>query len=63
MDFFAIAAQTGFENTWLMFGTYLDAVSTECTRLTNAKWTGKLGAADLFTQSHCDSVVEALRVE
>ena len=63
VDFFAIAAETGFENTWLLFGTYLDAVATECTRLTNDKWTAKLGGADLFTRSHCDSVVEALRIE
>ena len=58
-----MAAETGFENTWLLFGTYLDAVASECTRLTNAKWTTKLGAADLFTKSHCESVLEALRVE
>ena len=63
VDFFAIAAQTGFENAWLLFGTYLDAVATECTRLTNAKWTSQLGGADLFTNSHCGSVLEALRVE
>ena len=63
VDFFAVAAETGFENTWLLFGTYLDAVAAECTRLTTDKWTDKLGAADLFTRSHCDSVVEALRVE
>ncbi len=62
VDFFAIGGQTGFENTWLL-GTYLDAVATECTRLTEAKWTGKLGAVDLFTKSHCESVLEALRVE
>ena len=63
VDFMAIAAQTGFENTWLLFGTYLEAVSAECARLTNDKWVSMLGGADPFTQSHCDSVVEALRVE
>ena len=63
MDPFAIGAQTGFENTWLFVGTYLDAVATECTRLTDVKWVSKLGGADLFTTSHCDSMLEALRVE
>ena len=63
IDFFAIGAQTGFENTWLLIGTYLDAVVTECTRLTSAKWTGKLGAADLFTKGHCGTVVAALRLD
>ncbi len=63
VDFMAIAAQTGFENPWLLIGTFIDEVTAECTRLTEAKWVGKLGGADLFTKSHCDTMTEALRIE
>ena len=63
VDFFGVAEETGFENPWLLFGTYLDRVGQECASLTHAKWSGVLGGADLFTESHCGTLVEALRVE
>ena len=34
IDFSAIAEQTGFENLWLLFDTYLGAVAQECADLT-----------------------------
>ena len=63
VDFFAIAGQVGFSNIWLLFDTYLDEVTKECTVLTLEKWDGKLGAADVFTPDHCFSIVESLRID
>ena len=56
VDFFAIAQQVGFENTrnaWVLFDTFLNSVSRVCADLTEAKWTGQLGGADVFTFDHC----------
>jgi len=63
VDFMAIAQKTGFENLWLLFDTYLDAVSQECTDLTLEKWKGKLASADVFTFSHCFKLSENLRID
>ena len=63
VDFNAIANDVGFENVWLLFNTYLDAVTEECARLTEEKWVGRLGAVDVFTKSHCDKLAESLRID
>ena len=63
VDFFGIAQETGFENSWLLFDTYLDAVGQECAELTLAKWEGQLGGADIWTFQHCFVVVESLRID
>ena len=63
VDFFAIAQQTGFENQWLLFSTYLDAVAAKCADLTVPAWTGRLAAVDIFTYDHCWKVVESLRID
>jgi glyoxylase-like metal-dependent hydrolase (beta-lactamase superfamily II) len=63
VDFFAIAEQTGFENQWLLFDTYLDAVAQNCAEKTVPEWSGQLGGADIFTFSHCYAALESLRIE
>ena len=63
VDFFAIAGDVGFENPWLLFDTYLDAVAEECTDLTLEKWRNTLGGADVFTFDHCFKLVESLRID
>ena len=63
IDFNAIAQEVGYTNLWLLFDTYLDAVGKECTKLTEEKWVGKLAAVDVFTRSHCDKLVESLRID
>ena len=62
IDFSAIVEQTGFENLWLLFDTYLGAVAQECADLTLEKWTDRLGGADIFTESHCFRLMESLRI-
>jgi glyoxylase-like metal-dependent hydrolase (beta-lactamase superfamily II) len=61
-DFMAIAGETGFENPWLLFNTYLDAVAQNCADLTIEQWGDVLGGADLNSFGHCDRIVESLRV-
>ncbi len=63
VDFMAVAGEIGFENIWLLFDTYLDRVTEKCTELTEEKWKDKLGAADVFTESHCAKIIESLRVD
>lgn len=62
-DFGDIIAETGFENAWLLFDTYLDAVAERCTELTLADWEGVLGGADVFTFGHCLTAAESLRID
>ena len=63
VDFMAIAQETGFENPWLLFDTYLNAVSEECAKLTLPKWQERLGAADIWTAEHCFKLAESLRID
>jgi hypothetical protein len=63
VDFFAVAKETGFENPWLLFDTYLDTVAHECEELTLTKWIDQLGGADVWTFDHCFQIVESLRID
>lgn len=62
VDFMAIAKETGFDNLAVLFDTYLTALNRKCADLTEEKWVGKLGAADVWTESHCARMVESLRI-
>ncbi len=53
VGFADIAQQTGFENAWLLFDTFLSAVAQRCADVTEAKWTGRLAGADVFTFDNC----------
>jgi hypothetical protein len=63
VDFYAIANKVGYANTALLFETYLDAVSSECAKLTEPKWIEKLGGVDVWTKDHCYKVIMATRVD
>jgi glyoxylase-like metal-dependent hydrolase (beta-lactamase superfamily II) len=63
VDFFTIAQETGFENQWLLFSTYLDTVAQTCAEMTVQEWSGQLAAADIFTYDHCWTAMESLRIE
>jgi glyoxylase-like metal-dependent hydrolase (beta-lactamase superfamily II) len=62
-DFAAIAEETGFENTWLFFNTYLEAVAQACADLTIEEWGDVLGGVDLNSAGHCDRIIASLRVD
>jgi len=63
VDFFAIAQETGFENLWLLFDTYLTEVAQTCSELTLEEWRGQLAGADIFTYDHCWAAAESLRID
>jgi glyoxylase-like metal-dependent hydrolase (beta-lactamase superfamily II) len=63
VDFNAIAAETGFANTWLLFNTYLDAVAQTCADLTVEQWGDVLGGVDLNSFGHCDRIIGSMRVD
>lgn len=63
VDFHAIAKKTGFENTALLFDTYLDAVTQKCADITTPKWVSRLGGVDIWTFDHCYQVIMSLRVD
>ena len=63
VDFFAIAAETGFTNQWLLFDAYLDAVAQHCAENTVPAWSGQLAGVDIFTFSHCYAAMESLRID
>ena len=63
VDFMAIAQETGFENQWLLFDTYLDAVAQTCADATVPNWVDRLGAVDIWTFDHCWVVAESLRID
>jgi glyoxylase-like metal-dependent hydrolase (beta-lactamase superfamily II) len=50
-------------NTWATFIGYIDAVSQYCANVTTEKWLGKLGGADVYTYSHCASMVNSVRID
>ncbi len=62
-DFFAIAGETGFENQWLLFNTYLGAVAQNCAAAVVPNYVDVLAAADLNTESHCWAMMESLRID
>lgn len=63
VDFFAIAARTGFVNLWHLFDEYLSELARVAAAEVEPKWVGVLGGADIWTESHCGVMVEALRVD
>jgi glyoxylase-like metal-dependent hydrolase (beta-lactamase superfamily II) len=58
-----IVQQVGADNPWLFIYTYLHAMAKECSDLTLAKWGGRLGGVDVFTEGHCFRMVESLRID
>eukprot|EP00300_Choanocystis_sp_HF-7_P002591 c11957_g1_i1.p1 GENE.c11957_g1_i1~~c11957_g1_i1.p1 ORF type:complete len:425 (+),score=87.72 c11957_g1_i1:301-1575(+) len=63
VSFVDVGLIVGFQNLWLTFQTYVDTVGELCVDLVLAKWRGRLGAVDVFTRTHCDRLVESLRID
>ena len=59
-----IAQQVGrFDNPWLIYSKYIDAVNEKCSQLVLPKWENKLGGAREFMSTHCFAMSEAQRVD
>jgi glyoxylase-like metal-dependent hydrolase (beta-lactamase superfamily II) len=62
-DFSAIGGMTGFANPWLLFDTYLDALTAACEAEVVPNWVDRLGGADIFTADHCYRMFMAVRID
>lgn len=59
-----IASQVGsFDNPWLIFSKYIDAVNENCGKNKLPKWESRLGAAEIFMSTHCFTMTESGRVD
>ena len=62
--FSKIASQVGnFDNPWLIFSTYIDAINKQCEDEMLPKWQSKLGGAEIFMSTHCFTMSESGRVD
>ena len=61
--FFAIAAETRFQNLALLLDTYLETVAETCADLPTPDWLDRLGGADIWTVDHCSTMINALRID
>lgn len=62
VDFTAVAERTGYDNKWLLVRTYMDEVADVCTETMMAKWSDRLGGADVNTAGHCWVMQEFLNI-
>ncbi len=62
--FSKVAQQVGhFDNPWLIFSKYIDAVNENCVQNMLPKWENRLGGAREFMSTHCFSMTESERVD
>ena len=62
--FSKVAQQVGhFDNPWLIFSKYIDAVNENCVQNMLPKWENRLGGAREFMSTHCFSMSESERVD
>jgi len=62
--FSKIASQVGsFDNPWLIFSKYIDAVNENCVKSMLPKWENRLGGAQQFMSTHCFTMTESARVD
>jgi glyoxylase-like metal-dependent hydrolase (beta-lactamase superfamily II) len=62
--FSKVAQQVGhFDNPWLIFSKYIDAVNENCIQSILPKWENRLGGAREFMSTHCFTMSEAERVD
>jgi glyoxylase-like metal-dependent hydrolase (beta-lactamase superfamily II) len=62
--FSKIAGQVGrFDNPWLIFSKYIDAVNEDCVNNMLPKWENRLGGAQQFMSTHCFTMAESGRVD
>jgi glyoxylase-like metal-dependent hydrolase (beta-lactamase superfamily II) len=63
VSFSDIANQIGsFDNPWLIFSTYIDAINKQCEDEMLPKWQSRLGGAEIFMSTHCFTMTESGRV-
>ena len=64
VSFSDIANQIGsFDNPWLIFSTYINAINKQCEDEMLPKWQTRLGGAEIFISTHCFTMTESGRVD
>ncbi|MEE8555032.1 MAG: MBL fold metallo-hydrolase, partial [bacterium] len=58
-----IAKQVGMGNRLLFLKTYFSAIASNCAAATESKWTGRLGAADVWSVDNCSAMQLHLRID
>jgi glyoxylase-like metal-dependent hydrolase (beta-lactamase superfamily II) len=62
--FSKIASQVGrFDNPWLIFSKYIDAVNENCVNGMFSRWENRLGGVQQFMSTHCFTMTESGRVD
>jgi glyoxylase-like metal-dependent hydrolase (beta-lactamase superfamily II) len=64
VSFGGIAKQVGrFDNPWLIFSKYIDAVGENCVNTMLPKWENRLGGAQQFMSTHCFTMAQSGRID
>jgi glyoxylase-like metal-dependent hydrolase (beta-lactamase superfamily II) len=64
VQFGKVASQVGrFDNPWLIFSKYIDAVGENCVSNMLPKWENRLGGAQQFMSTHCFAMAQSGRVD
>ena len=71
VDFNAVIPDIGFLdpndpsflNQWELFGEYLGRVAKAAEEIVLDTWLGVLGGAGVFTLSHCESMIDSIRID
>jgi glyoxylase-like metal-dependent hydrolase (beta-lactamase superfamily II) len=63
VSFMDIATRVGFDNPWLLYSEYINAVNKQCEGEMLPKWESRLGGAQAFMSTHCFAMTESGRVD
>ncbi|WP_254280586.1 MBL fold metallo-hydrolase [Haloarcula marina] len=63
VDFQAVAQEAESTNPWVLFDAYLNALTEQAAEATLETWSGRLQGAEVFMESHAETMIEALRVD
>lgn len=63
VSFMDIATRVGFDNQWLLFSEYFDAINKQCEGEMLPKWESRLGGAEAFMSTHCIAMTQSGRVD
>src|ERR671911_1266833 len=63
VSFMDIATKVGFDNPWLLYSEYFDAINKQCEGEMLPKWESRLGGAEAFMSTHCIAMTQSGRVD
>src|ERR671914_1589085 len=63
VSFMDVATKVGFDNPWLLYSEYINAVNKQCEGEMLPKWESRLGGAQAFMSTHCFAMTESGRVD